>query len=275
MTNKPLNPEGGQNLQESLAPKERDFNKIFDEIHNPVNIERRFQELSESALRQLEGLDDSQKVVVDNFPGEGNAYTVAELKHLIATMRDKDNPLTSGYDLPIVVISTNPEEYFKETQEQTERSKQFALKQIEPYSDDQLLTYVHPNRYISFETGKADYYQKTAKELRDWINSMDYEDADQILSHMGGIKIVSDDPNISMDELEQRTIENEKVHQALIQDVIDKINFDIDLCQRIRTEIKDLPDDAIISYPLRDGSQSPEFSVRMLKARLGLSKNKE
>lgn len=269
MTENRENPDG-VNPEESLAPKDRDFNKIFDELHSPANIERRFQELSESALSQLEGLDDLQKVVVDNFPGEGRAYTVAELKHLIATMRDKDNPLTSGYDLPIIVISTDPEEYFREIQEQTESRKQFALKQIEPYSDDQLLTYVHPNRYISFETGKADYYQKTAKELRDWINGMDYEDADQILSHMGGIKIVSDDPNISMDALEQRTVDNEKIHQALIQDVIDKINFDIDLCQRIRVEIKDLPDDAVISYPLPDGSQSPEFSVRLLKTRLGM-----
>lgn len=237
--------------------------------------EKQFKELTEDGLEQLEGLDDAQQIVLDDFPGEGRVYTVAEVKHLIATMRDEDNPFTYGIERPFIVISTNPREYFTEIEEKTTRKKQFALKGLEPYTDDQLLTYVHPNHYTDPFTGKAQYYQRTAKELREWINSMDHEEVDEVLSHIGGIKIISDDPNISMKALEDRTIENARDFQTMLQDTVDKVNNDLALRQTIKDQIKDLPDDAYISYPLDDGSQSPQLSVRELKARLGLSKSTE
>lgn len=271
MERKPTNPEGEESREEQSPADSDELSKaLLDAFTNPEKIEARFQEIAEFGLKELEGLDDSQQVVLDDFPGEGKVYSVAEVKHLIATIRDKDNPFTYGFEKPFIILSTNPEEYFREIEEETNRRKQFSLKKLEPYADDQLLTYVHPNHYIDPFTGKAQYYQRTAKELRDWIKSMDYEEADQVLSHVGGIKVISSDPNISMEELEQRTEMNHRVFNAMVQQTVDKVNDDLLLREKLTKDLEGLPDEALISYPLGDGSQSPEMSVEKLKAVLGI-----
>ena len=43
---------------------------IFD-LWDPKFTEEQFQKNAEFGLEQLEGLDDSQQVILDHFPGEG------------------------------------------------------------------------------------------------------------------------------------------------------------------------------------------------------------
>jgi len=44
-------------------------------------------------------------------------------------------------------------------------------------------------------------------------------------------------------------------------------------CLKIGGIDKTMPDDAMISFPLKDGTQSPEISVKELKALLGIPPN--
>ncbi len=233
--------------------------------------EQAFEEEIAAGLEQLEGLDDSHRVVVDNFPERGAEYAVGELKRLIQTMRDKNNPLTRGAPLFIYVISANPEEYYKEQERHLERRKQFLLGKFAPYPDDLLITYVHPNSnsYTDWSTGKVMYYQKTAGQLRKIIKDMDWEESEQ-LSHAGGIEIVSDNPNVSLEELEERTEENSKLFREMLQATINRVNAKIIAQDKLRESIKNLPDDAMVSFASEDGNQSSEVSVKELKARLGL-----
>lgn len=241
------------------------------DIWDPKLIEEEFLEFEESGLKDLEGLDDSQQVILHDFPSEGKLYTVGEIKQLIVTARNKDNSFTFGIPRPFIIESTNPDKYFRENFEQLERRKKFTLDKLAPYPNDLLITYVHPNHYIDFSTSKPIYYQKTAGELKAWVNDMDWEDADQILSHAGGIKIISSNPDISMEELQQHTEDNSRMFSGMIQRIVDQVNHDVAFREKLIETIKDLPDDAMISYPLKDGSMLPELSVKELRIRIGVS----
>jgi hypothetical protein len=49
-----------------------------------------------------------------------------------------------------------------------------------------------------------------------------------------------------------------------------RMNLRCEITEKLTNDIKTLPDDAMVSFPLKDGGQSEEFSVKDIRARLGL-----
>ncbi|MEK7600683.1 MAG: hypothetical protein AAB463_01850 [Patescibacteria group bacterium] len=266
-------PERNFQDSESAVVESGEGNELLKEIReymaNPP--EEEFEEAIRSSLEQLQGLADEQEVVIGDFLSRPQSYKVGDLKGLIEAMRDKGNELSGGVPTHIYVMSRNPDEFFRERREDLERSKEFYLQKLAPYPDDLLITYVHPNSsgYTDWSTGKVLYYQKTAGELRAEIKAMDF-DGHETLSHLGGISIVSADPNVSMEALENRSTENERNFRAALGRTVDRVHFKLELKEQLKEAVANLPDDATISIPLEDGSQL-EATVKELKLKLGVN----
>jgi hypothetical protein len=234
----------------------------------PERTDEDFEGKIRPSLEELQPHEDAQKVVAyrayDVYQEDPIVMTAGELRALVRDMRNPDNPISHGLPEFIWVVSADPDAYFGERNEKLERIRAFELKQLEPYRDDQLLTYIHPNHYTSFETGKPVFYQQLAGELRKRFQEMDWAES-EMLSHEGGLKIISDDPNYSLEQMDARILANDRVWRQEIQGVIDSVNNEILAKEALQEAIKGLPDEARIALPLPNGSLSPELEVKRLK----------
>jgi len=241
-----------------MADKEKNFgdegadeNDVFD-----LSKESIAKMLKEDTIEQIKyGLDklelyeDDRRIVAQiGMFAAPQEFRVGDLRKLVREMADPQNPLSGGVPFHLRIESDDPEKFFAETSERLNESRIRYLKKLEPYPDELLLTYIHPNHYTDY-SGKVEYYQKTAGELRREFQDLDWETEEQ-LSHLGGIRIISADPNVGLDELGRRVKENEVAFDNLIRTSVDRVN----LRGAISEELRNLPDDVFVSIPSEDGA---------------------
>lgn len=257
---------------ENVASNQLVPDKTSLDLEATKEREERFEQNIALSLEELEPYEDSQKLVVftthDINHEEPLVMTASELRALVKDMRNPDNSLSYGYPTLVWVESSNPDEFFVERSKELERYRSSYLEKLAQYQDDQLLTYIHPNHYISLRTGLPEFYQSTAGHLRELIQEGDWGYF-QELSHEGGIQIISDDPNYSLEQMDEHIVENRKIWQSTIQGVIDSVNNQLLLREGIEEAVKGLPDEARISLPMSDGTMSPELGVKQLRELLG------
>lgn len=164
-----------------------------DELQD--ELQRMLKRSQEEGFEQIEKYPDDQKLLITTIQNELLIKTAGELKEELTNIKP-DSPL---YLREFYIIDDkNPEQKINEINKRAEKERQDYLKMLEdfarqknrkPYKDNEIIWFVrNPRKFLPEKT--------TAGKYRSWFvpNDTNYDHM-QDLAAMGGIRILSDDPN--------------------------------------------------------------------------------
>jgi hypothetical protein len=226
-------PKHGRPANENTRRPTRgfDFNPFSHDRQNEIEKSQHL------CLKELEGLDPEAEIVFQtNLDPVHHRAKVRELKAEIQLMADPEKSRHNGLPYLVAVVSDDPDAFFGRQKEKLRASQLRLLKPLEDFPNDQLVWYVMPNVGIRPE-------KSTAGDLRRLLWRYD-EDLQDSLSHAGGIRIVSTDPDFDPERYE---MENNYLFGRMIRGAVGRANARHDKSPKMPTSPRDLLLDKLFS----------------------------
>lgn len=205
-----------ENLRASNQNSGPQARRTFALEENPFrqDDENLIEKFGHHSLKEMEGLDPETEVVFQtNLDSTFRRATVRQLREEVAHMGDAERSRHHGLPYAVFIESVDPDAFFAERQKLLRSSQLKFLKQLEAYPNDQLVWYVFPNE------GPRPI-KTTAGQLRRMLWDYD-EGLHDMISHAGGIQIVSTDPDFDPERYE---LEGAYVFGRLVKGQVDRVN---------------------------------------------------